>query len=105
MRGRTKVCAAAVAVTHDTDDGAGTPASSRRRRAGGGVLPHLIIRFLLIFPTIFVLVTVVFFLGRSTGDPITAALGGRLPPDQLQQRIHEAGYDRPLLSQYFGYLG
>lgn len=42
---------------------------------------------------------------RSTGDPITAALGGRLPPDQLQQRIQEAGYDRPLIIQYFEYMG
>ena len=42
---------------------------------------------------------------RLTGDPITAALGGRLPPDQLAERIHEAGYDRPILVQYFEYLG
>ena len=42
---------------------------------------------------------------RSTGDPITAALGGRLPADQLAERIHEAGYDRPLLVQYLEYLG
>ena len=31
-----------------------------------------------------------------TPIPITAALGGRLPPDQLAERIHEAGYDRPI---------
>jgi peptide/nickel transport system permease protein len=42
---------------------------------------------------------------RATGDPITAALGGRLPASQLAQRIHAAGYDRPLLTQYFSYLG
>ena len=35
----------------------------------------------------------------------SAALGGRLPPAQLAQRIHEAGYDRPLITQYFSYLG
>jgi peptide/nickel transport system permease protein len=105
MTGATTGSTAELAAAPDTDDGAGRPASSRRRRAGGGFLTYLIIRFLLIFPTIFVLVTVVFFLGRSTGDPITAALGGRLPPDQLQQRIHEAGYDKPLISQYLGYLG
>ena len=46
----------------------------------------------------------VFFLMRITGDPITAVLGGRLPPDQLQERIHAAGYDRPILVQYFEYL-
>ena len=51
------------------------------------------------------LVTVVFILMRSTGDPITAALGGKLPPAQLAQRVHEAGYDRPIIVQYFEYLG
>jgi peptide/nickel transport system permease protein len=87
-----------------TEEGAGAPVA-RRRRAGGGLGTYLLIRFVLIFPTIFILVTVVFFLGRSTGDPITAALGGRLPPDQLQARIHEAGYDKPLFTQYLTYLG
>jgi len=72
--------------------------------AGGGLGRYIIIRFLLIFPTIFILVTTVFFLMRLTGDPITAALGGRLPPDQLAQRVAAAGYDRPLLVQYVDYL-
>ena len=79
---------------------------ARRRPASGGSLGrYLLVRFLLIFPTILILVTVVFFLIRLTGDPITAALGGRLPADQLQERIHEAGYDRPVIVQYFEYLG
>ena len=78
---------------------------ARRAGGGGGLGSYLLVRFLLIFPTIFILVTTVFVLMRSTGDPITAALGGRLPPDQLPERIHEAGYDRPLLAQYFEYLG
>lgn len=79
------------------------PAASAGRR-GGGLPRYLLARFLLIFPTIFILVTVVFFLMRLTGDPITAALGGRLPPDQLEARVHAAGYDRPLLIQYGEYL-
>ncbi|SHJ49721.1 peptide/nickel transport system permease protein [Tessaracoccus bendigoensis DSM 12906] len=74
-------------------------------KGGGSLLRYLVARFLLIFPTMFILVTVVFFLMRMTGDPITAALGGRLPPDQLAERIHQAGYDRPLIVQYFEYLG
>jgi peptide/nickel transport system permease protein len=87
-------------------DPAGTEPESRRKRGGGGGLgSYLLVRFLLIFPTIFILVTTVFFLMRSTGDPITAALGGRLPADQLAERIREAGYDRPLLTQYWEYLG
>jgi peptide/nickel transport system permease protein len=87
-------------------DGAPAPGARPRGRSGGGGLgSYLLIRFLLIFPTVFILVTTVFFLMRSTGDPITAALGGRLPADQLAQRIHEAGYDRPLIAQYLSYLG
>jgi peptide/nickel transport system permease protein len=62
------------------------------------------VRFLLIIPTVFILVTTVFVLMRATGDPITAALGGRLTPDQLAERIHEAGYDRPVVVQYWEYL-
>ena len=81
------------------------PERTKARRSGGGLGRYILVRALLIIPTIFILVTVVFFLMRSTGDPITAALGGKLPPAQLQQRIHEAGYDRPLIVQYVEYLG
>jgi peptide/nickel transport system permease protein len=76
-----------------------------KRRSGGGRGRYIQIRTLLIIPTIFILVTLVFFLMRSTGDPITAALGGKLTPSQLAERIHEAGYDRPLIVQYLEYLG
>ena len=79
--------------------------AKRRPRTGGTLGRYILIRFLLIFPTVFILVTVVFFLIRLTGDPITAALGGRLPADQLQERIEAAGYDRPIIVQYFEYLG
>jgi peptide/nickel transport system permease protein len=82
------------------------PALARRRSRSGGTLGrYILVRFLLIFPTIFILVTLVFIFMRSIGDPITAALGGRLPADELAQRIHEAGYDRPLIVQYLEYLG
>nr|WP_246192316.1 ABC transporter permease [Agromyces lapidis] len=65
----------------------------------------MLIRALLIIPTVFILVSVVFLLMRTTGDPITAALGGQLPPDQLAERIHAAGFDRPLIIQYLEYMG
>ena len=77
----------------------------RSKSAGGGLGRYLVVRFLLIFPTIFILITLVFLLMRTIGDPITAALGDRLTAEQLQERIHEAGYDRPVLVQYFEYLG
>jgi len=70
------------------------PTPSKKRGRGGSTLwRYLVIRFLLIFPTVFILVTMVFVLMRITGDPITIALGGKLPPDQLAERIHQAGYD------------
>ncbi|WP_295850521.1 ABC transporter permease [uncultured Microbacterium sp.] len=72
---------------------------------GGGLWRYILVRLLLIIPTVFILVTVVFVLMRITGDPITAALGGRLPPDQLAARIAQAGYDRPLIVQYLDYVG
>lgn len=84
---------------------AGRPAARKSKPSGGGIGRYLIIRFLLIFPTIFILVSMVFWLMRATGDPITAALGGRLGPEQLAERISAAGYDRPILIQYFEYLG
>jgi len=84
------------------------PSSTPTRRFRGITNPlvrFLIVRFLLIFPTVFILVTMVFVLMRSIGDPITAALGGRLTAAQLAERISSAGYDRPILVQYFEYLG
>ncbi|MFM6963652.1 MAG: ABC transporter permease [Micrococcales bacterium] len=69
------------------------------------LLRYLVIRFLLIVPTVFILVTMVFFVMHAIGDPITAALGGRLTPVELQKRIHAAGYDRPTWVQYVEFLG
>jgi peptide/nickel transport system permease protein len=98
-----------------TSDVAATPIDQpppmlerRRRRTGsssGSLGRYILVRFLLMIPTVLILVTLVFFLLRLTGDPITAALGGRLPADQLAERITEAGYDRPIFIQYFEYLG
>ncbi|MDJ0335390.1 ABC transporter permease [Salinibacterium sp. G-O1] len=83
------------------------PSQAPRRSFGGGspLVRFIIVRFLLIFPTIFILVTMVFLLMRSIGDPITAALGGRLSAQQLAERIEAAGYNRPLIVQYFEYIG
>lgn len=84
----------------------GRPRKPRASRPqGGGLGRYILVRFLLIFPTIFILVSMVFVLMRTIGDPITASLGGKLTPDQLQERIHAAGYDRPVIVQYVEYLG
>lgn len=78
---------------------------AHRNRLSAGFFRFVIGRFLLIIPTVFILVTIVFFVMRATGDPISAAMGGRLTPDELRRRVHEAGYDRPLIVQYGEYLG
>ena len=72
---------------------------------GSGLLRYMIVRFLLIIPTVFILVTLVFFLMRVAGDPITASVGGRLTEAQLAERLAAAGYDRPIVVQYVEYLG
>ncbi|MBK4346625.1 ABC transporter permease [Lacisediminihabitans changchengi] len=92
------------AVTTDAPPGVPEPTAAKKTR-GGSLGRYILVRFLLIFPTIFILVTMVFLLLRVIGDPITASLGGKLNAVQLQERIHAAGYDRPILVQYFEYLG
>lgn len=87
-----------------TDSAPKPSGKTKKNRISGGFFRFVVIRFLLIIPTVFILVTVVFFVMRATGDPISAALGGRLAPEELQRRIHAAGYDRPLIVQYVEYL-
>jgi peptide/nickel transport system permease protein len=77
----------------------------RARGTGNNLVRYIVVRFLLIIPTVFILVTMVFLLMRTIGDPITASLGGKLNPAQLAERIHAAGYDRPVIVQYFEYIG
>lgn len=75
-----------------------------RKPPGTSVWRFVLIRFALIVPMVLILVTVVFFLMRLTGDPITASLGGQLTPNELASRVAEAGYDRPVLVQYLEFL-
>nr|WP_224760769.1 ABC transporter permease [Salinibacterium sp. ZJ450] len=72
---------------------------------GGGLGRYILVRFLLIIPTVFILVTLVFFLMRVVGNPISSSVGGRLTEQQLNERLHDAGYDRPIIVQYFEYMG
>lgn len=92
-------------MTTATSTVSGPAATAAKSAKGGGFGRYIVVRALLIIPTIFILVSMVFFLMRLTGDPITASLGGRLSAAQLQERIHEAGYDRPIFVQYVEYLG
>ena len=74
--------------------------------AGSGSLPRYIVqRLLLIIPMIWVLLTVVFVLLRvAPGDPVSAAVGGKLDEAALDSRRASLGLDRPLYVQYFEYM-
>src|ERR1700710_349449 len=97
-----------MSTTASTDVASPAPKNDRGQRKpiiGSPLVRYIIVRFVLIIPTIFILVSMVFIVMRVAGDPITAALGGRRAPDQLHERIHKAGYDRPIIVQYVEYIG
>lgn len=75
--------------------------------AGSGSLPRYILqRILLIIPMMWVVVTFIFFLLRvAPGDPVSASVGGRLTEEALDARRATLGLDRPILVQYFEYIG
>jgi peptide/nickel transport system permease protein len=75
-------------------------------RAGSGSLPRYILqRILLVIPMIWVILTLVFFVLRvAPGDPVSAALGGKLNAQALEQRREALGFNRPLIVQYWEYL-
>jgi peptide/nickel transport system permease protein len=76
-------------------------------RSGSGSLPRYIAqRVLLVIPMIWVILTLVFVVLRvAPGDPVSAALGGKLDADALAQRREALGFNRPLIAQYGDYLG
>ena len=75
--------------------------------AGAGSLPRYIgQRVLLVIPMIWVLLTLTFILLRvAPGDPVSAAVGGKLSEAALDERRAALGLDRPLIVQYLDYLG
>src|SRR4029078_2307907 len=75
-------------------------------RGGSGSLPRYIVqRILLVIPMIWVILTLVFFVLRvAPGDPVSAALGGKLDAQALEQRREALGFNRPMLAQYWDYL-
>ena len=74
--------------------------------ASSGSLPRYIIqRCLLVIPMLWILLTLVFFLMRvAPGDPVSAALGGRLSEEELDQQRQALGLDKPMIVQYWDYL-
>src|SRR6266540_4217196 len=75
-------------------------------RQGTSLRRYALTRLALAIPTVLILLTMVFLLMRvAPGDPIQSALGGRLSQEELAQRKHAAGFDKPILEQYAEYLG
>jgi peptide/nickel transport system permease protein len=76
-------------------------------KSSSGSLPRYIgVRLLLVLPMMWVLLTIVFLLLRvAPGDPVSASVGGQLSEEALDSRREAAGLDRPLVVQYFEYLG
>jgi peptide/nickel transport system permease protein len=68
------------------------------------VARYLIGKAFSVFLTALVVVLAVFVLIRLTGNPIALSLGDRLSEEELQRRISEAGYDKPVMQQLWNYL-
>lgn len=72
----------------------------------GSLAHYILIRVLLSIPMVFILLTLIFVLLRAApGDPITATLGMRLPPQEIAERKAEMGLNDPIYIQYAHYLG
>ncbi len=62
-------------------------------------------RVLLLVPTLFGVVTLVFaMIALSPGDPARVMLGERANKEQVEKLRHELGLDKPLIQQYGNYL-
>ena len=73
---------------------------------GTSLRRYALTRLALVVPMLFIVLTLVFLLMRvAPGDPITASLGGHVPPQVVNEIKQRLGYDKPLLVQYKEYLG
>lgn len=67
---------------------------------------YVIIRTLLIVPTVVILLSTVFFMMHIIpGDPVRVLYGNELPEEFLEEVRHELGLDRPMYIQYVEYMG
>ena len=66
---------------------------------------YILKRLALLVPTLFGVVTIVFFmLALAPGDPARLMLGPAATPESVEELRHELGLDKPLLTQYGLYL-
>jgi peptide/nickel transport system permease protein len=74
-------------------------------RSSGSLPRYLLTRLLLVIPTLWILLTVVFILMRvAPGDPVQASLGGRHPQAVIAAQRHALGFDKPIVVQYWHYI-
>src|SRR5437764_11235567 len=74
-------------------------------RSSGSLPRYLLTRLLLVIPTLWIILTVVFILMRvAPGDPVQASLGGRQPASVIAAQRHALGFDKPIIVQYSQYL-
>ena len=70
------------------------------------LLRYAITRILLAIPMLWVLLTLVFVVLRiMPGDPVSAMIGGHAPEWVIEQQKEKLGLNRPIIVQYFDYLG
>jgi len=70
------------------------------------LLRYIITRVLLTIPMLLILLTLVFVVLRvMPGDPVSALIGGHAPERVIQEQKEKLGLNRPLIIQYFDYLG
>jgi peptide/nickel transport system permease protein len=67
---------------------------------------YLITRVLMTIPMVLILVTMIFFIMRVLpGDPIRSQLGPRVSEEQADALRERLGLNRPLIVQYFDFIG
>jgi peptide/nickel transport system permease protein len=74
-------------------------------KQSGSLRAYAITRLVLVIPMVLILLTIVFILMRvAPGNPVQAALGGHVPESVIKARVHDLGFDKPMIVQYWDYV-
>jgi len=70
------------------------------------MLKYIFKRFISLIPVLFGAITLTFILSRMMpGDPVLATLPQLWTEEDYNRQLHNLGLDRPIIEQYFRYLG